>query len=85
MSNDLISRKEVIRLFGQVFDSKDEFGSITIIEFMNILSYIPTAYDVDKVVEEIKELRSNPDLYVYGVDAYTKAIEIVRKGGVENA
>lgn len=42
----------------------------------------PTAYDVDKVVEQLEEEKRNPNLYVYAVDAYYKAIEIV-KGGVE--
>ena len=42
----------------------------------------PTAYDIDKVVEQLEEEKRNPNLYVYAVDAYYKAIEIV-KGGAE--
>ena len=42
----------------------------------------PTAYDIDEVVEQLKQEQKTPNSYVYAWDAYEKAIEIV-KGGAE--
>lgn len=45
-------------------------------------SYACKPYDIDKVVEQLKQEQKNPNSYVYAWDAYNKAIEIV-KGGAE--
>ena len=57
------------------------------------IEYFPTAYDVDKVVDELMERYYSVDLdltetngseYEDGrFDAYNDAIEIVKKGGVK--
>lgn len=56
------------------------------------IEYFPTAYDVDKVIDELYTERFyscglfeyEEDLYEDGrFDAYNDAIEIVKRGGVE--
>ena len=56
------------------------------------IEYFPTAYDVEKVLDELMERRYTycglfeyeEDLYKDGkFDAYEDAIEIVKKGGIE--
>ena len=56
------------------------------------IEYFPTAYDVDKVLDELMERRYTycglfeyeEDLYKDGrFDAYKDAIEIVKRGGVK--
>lgn len=58
MSNDLISRSAVMELIESRFvDGCLEMGDKTLIEGYDLLddvSDLPTAYDVDKVVERIK-------------------------------
>lgn len=64
----------------------------------NLLEYIPTAYDVESIVEELKKHKDTTDLttvdeeMVAGFtvyqgafnDAIDKAIEIVKQGGVSD-
>lgn len=56
---------------------------------MSIIHEQPTAYNVDKVVEQLEEKRITEGMSEgnnccgCGFDAYTKAIEIVKGGGVE--
>ena len=56
------------------------------------IEYFPTAYDVDKVIDELYTERfyssglfkCDEDLYEEGkFDAYNDAIEIVKRGGVK--
>ena len=56
------------------------------------IEYFPTAYDIDKVIDELDTERFyssglfkyEEDLYEEGkFDAYNDAIEIVKRGGVE--
>ena len=96
--SDLISRSEVLELLYKIFDeyymSTDKnpsiisksFGteSFGIDVFKKIKKKMPTAYDVDKVIEEL-ELHS----FELGTDTLpvhyvrlTKAIEIVKQGGI---
>lgn len=60
------------------------------IDWMNVIYRQPTAYDVDKVVEQLEKL-SDESYKAYCIafnsddraeyDAYTNAIEIVKAGG----
>lgn len=55
------------------------------------IEYFPTAYDIDKVIDELMEryyscdfTKTNGSEYEDGrFDAYNDAIEIVKKGGAE--
>jgi len=86
--SDLISRKAVLKLIEDIKVDKDipkNYG--TLLDIMSVIRNMPTAYDVDKIVEELKECEryvydavSDEDSYVIDTE---KAIEIV-KGDVKN-
>ena len=94
--NDLISRSELIKHFEAIQQEEHCVG----LEFVATIDEIkeqPTAYDVDKVVEELEKHKDTTDLttvdeeMVVGFTIYQgafneaidKAIEIV-KAGVKN-
>lgn len=104
--NDLISKSEVLELLYKIFDeyymSTDKNPSILIKSFgtdifgsfgtdvFKKIKEIPTAYSVDKVVEELYKERteillSNDyecEIINYCIDNFDKAIEIVKQGGI---
>lgn len=78
--SDLISRKDVLALF-PTNDCSDKMVGL----YERVLD-IPTAYDIDKIVEEL-ELHS----FEFGADTLpahyvrlNEAIEIVKQGGVSD-
>ena len=89
--SDLISRSELIKHFEAIQQQENVVG----LEFIAMIDEIkeqPTAYDVDKVVEELNELdvtairRYEGGTFgnYEGTDYYiekSKAIEIVKAGG----
>lgn len=85
--SDLISRSELIKHFEAIQQQENVVG----LEFIAMIDEIkeqPTAYSVDKVVEELEEAKheiclSDDDLehYQNGID---NAIEIVKQGGVSD-
>ena len=90
----LIDADAFYKRYCEVYEYGVDEGEIDRIAYM--LSTEPTAYDVEKVVAELDEMRMNYFLtiantgsekldiaYGYTSDAVNKAIEIVRKGGVE--
>ena len=89
MSNDLISRNDVLLILEKVFKEyriswgKSSGGFAAAVP--NAIENIPTAYDIDKVVERLKQaawaLLSDDVIEHYCVDL-VDAIEIV-KGGAE--
>ena len=96
--NDLISRSEVLELLYKIFDeyymSTDKnpsiisksFGTESFgIDVFKKIKKMPTAYDIDKIIEEL-ELHS----FELGTDTIpvhyvrlNEAIEIVKAGGQE--
>ena len=84
--SDLISRSELIKHFEAIQQQENVVG----LEFIAMIDEIkeqPTAYDVDKVVEEL-ELHS----FELGTDTIpahyvrlNEAIEIVKQGGVSDS
>ena len=82
--SDLISRSELIKFFKEHMRTAKDFREI-IINIIPTIKNQPTAYDVDKVIEEL-ELHS----FEFGTDTlpahYVRlndAIEIVKQGGDE--
>ena len=87
---DLISRSKVIELLYKTFDeyriATDKtstlggFGS----EVFKRVREMPTVYDIDKVVDELKELKAYAVYEDINADTkwLDKAIEIVKQGGV---
>lgn len=87
MSNDLISRSAVIELIENCHVLEDAY---CLIDYINEMR---TAYDVDKVVEQLEQDSQNIELiyptdqgYDYedaiGIDV-NKAKQIVKSGGIE--
>ena len=95
--NDLISRSELleeIKSLSIVLNGKQIFSDDAKDTVLRIISEQPTAYDVNKVVEELKELKMRYFLtnantgdeksdfaYENVGNALDKAIEIVKQGG----
>ena len=101
MSGDLISRSALIDVLRNWADRNAERGYYTaydmVQECIEVVKERPTAYDVDKVVEQLEEYSSgdvcsrfsggcpylnNPDVHCEHC-AVMMAIEIVKAGGVE--
>ena len=94
--SDLIRREDVIKLvnqfvFGLCKDQNDEVRKT----FNKYIEKMPTAYDIDKVVEELEQKKEEvqrmrntcvalSDLEVCDIEnvTYERAIEIVKQGGV---
>ncbi len=91
MNDDLISREEAYKAFSDYLN-RNIIGEIysrtelSIGEIASVIKSIPTAFDKEKVIEE---LRGEIHLTVYDpmiAGRYIKkerAIEIVEKGGIE--
>ena len=88
--SDLISRSKVISVLEKL-EEHSLNGKMDISNAIYLLNNQPTAYDIDKVVEELEKLADeNYKAYCIAFnsddraeyDAYTNAIEIVKQGGV---
>ena len=101
--NDLISKSTLIdalkvhfdscfREDGELLYSDHICTSDDVVDLINLVENQPNAYNVDKVVEELYEERteillSNDyecEIINYCIDNFDKAIEIVKQGGVSN-
>ena len=79
--SDLISRSELIRRieseyreYGEDYDAEQILGDIEDMQ---------TAYDIDKVVYELEmEMKASSGYSEERVSAFSRAIEIVKQGGV---
>ena len=92
--SDLISRSEALqRLIQETVDSKNNLIHINTIK--RLLQDVESAYDIDKTVEELEELKMRYFLTIVNTgneksdfayenvgNALDKAIEIVKHGGV---
>ena len=87
MSGDLISRSSLLQTlkYNKAINEDDAKGKMMVIPVDNVIEYVekmPTAYNVDKVVEQLEA-----DITCRGrLDGYIpkyKAIDIVKAGGVE--
>lgn len=99
MSDDLISRKEAVELVISEYDRFQDAGGshsgrYELDKVIKMLQNMPTAFDKEKVIEELNNLKDDlidcNDLCGECVEiecdqcALEKAIEIVEKGGIEN-
>lgn len=90
MSDDLISRKDLINaLFvrnGKMCPDTDIDNfpiTINVKDVKKAIRNVPVSYDVDKVVEQLENLRDrfdSEDFHIRGI--LEKSIEIVKSGGV---
>lgn len=96
MSDDLISRKAAYKAFSDYL-SRSSIGEISartelsIGEIASVIHSVPTAFDKEKVVEELMKCSDDTcTLHECGVRSEycsacmaKKAIEVVEKGGIE--
>lgn len=86
----LIDADKVVKHLEKV---KKESASLVdmahIIGFQSVIDAQPTAYDPDKVVEQLEEIRpeedcfDNAEEYKHALSRHNKIIEIVKGGGVD--
>ena len=84
MSDDLISRKALLDRF-RYGDKESESDKAWICAVRRMIKEQPTAFDKEKVIEELKQI-SKALLMAEnfnGAACIDKAIEIVEKGGIE--
>ena len=89
--SDLISRSKVISVLEQL-EEHSLTGKMDISNAIYLLNNQPTAYDIDKVVEELEKIRANETCNKEKCDTkeicricvVDDAIEIVKQGGVSD-
>ena len=80
--SDLISRSELMKELNKYCGNQRYLVSENIREIINNQ---PNAYSVDKVVEELEmEMKASSGYSAERVSAFSRAIEIVKRGGVRN-
>ena len=79
-TKDLISRSKVISVLEQL-EEHSLSGKMDISNVIYLLENQPTAYDIDKVVDKLKELKAYAVYEEINADTkwLDKAIEIVKK------
>ena len=89
--SDLIRREDVIKLVNQfVFGLCKEQNDEVRRTFNKYIEKMPTAYDIDKVVERLEKIQDkavsvkNEDISIYATGMMGKAIEIVKQGGLSD-
>ena len=95
MSDDLISRKTLLgteRLLMTYIVRNNPTAKYILEQVLYDIEHADTAFDKEKVIEELKRLETNAFRYYNQYDdeqafgesaAYRTAIEIVEKGGIE--
>lgn len=65
--------------------SDDDFRRVSLATLASVIDVQPTAYDVDKVVEQLEEIKRRYDIEEFGIKGIIcKAIEIVKGGGMND-
>lgn len=83
MSDDLISKKAVIALIDKLgyinVSNRDNFNAnLRMDKVRQEVVKLPTAFDKEKVIEELKE-----EGCIIDDEAGNRAVEIIQKGGVD--
>ena len=83
MNDDLISRKAAVELVIAEYDrfqanGGSHSGRYELDKAIKMLQNMPTAFDKEKVIEELKE-----EGCIVDDDAGNRAVEIIEKGGIE--
>lgn len=82
--SDLISRSKVIAVLEKL-EEHSLTGKMDISNAIYLLENQPTLYDINKVVEELEmEMKASSGYSAERVSAFSRAIEIVKQGGVRN-
>lgn len=98
MSNDLISRKDLLgteRLLMTDIVENNKVARYILEQVLHDIEHAPVAFDKEKVIEKLKDQynysrkvrnKNDNDYFEYWdgrTDSYKDAIEIVEKGGIE--
>lgn len=85
MSNDLISRSEVVKIIEEEIEKKLSYEVHNAqIDIMFKVKELPVAYNVDKVVERLEKAKYEDDLYPCNLAVeIEEAKSIVKSGGIE--
>lgn len=86
MSNDLISRKALLKELREIMDEPhNTMFLMGIGAAVSIVEHRETAFDKEKVIIELDEIgqECNECNDIFGVEAIEYAVEIVEKGGIE--
>ena len=91
MSNDLISRKTLLKELREIMDEPhNTMFLMGIGAAISIIEHADTAFDKEKVIEELKYDKEMSKKYGTGlreqghVEAFDEAISIVKRGGISN-
>ena len=91
MSDDLISRKAVLNILTEARVKDSILCSPAFVEMITQrIKKIPTAFDKEKVIEELEYDKEMSAKYSTGlrkqghIEAFDEAISIVKKGGINN-
>ena len=102
MSDDLISRRSILNKINEWSNklSCENGKQFTLAEFEHIVANEPTAYDVDKVIKQLKQQAEQYRMRGFDIEqkgfsniadkyygkqcSYEHAIEIVKYGGAAN-
>ena len=79
--SDLISRSKVISVLEQL-EEHSLSGKMDISNAIYLLKIQSTAYDIDKVIEELDMARTNNNGLKFELIPFDKVVEIVKQGGV---
>ena len=89
MSDDLISRKALLDRF-RYGDKESESDKAWICAVRRMIKEQPTAFDKEKVIEELEYDKEMSAKYSTGlreqghIEAFDEAISIVKRGGINN-
>lgn len=86
MSNDLISRKALLKELREIMDEPhNTMFLMGIGAAVSIVEHRETAFDKEKVIIELDKIgqECNECNDIFGVEAIEYATEIVEKGGIE--
>ena len=89
MSDDLISRKALLDRF-RYGDKESESDKAWICAVKRMIKEQPTAFDKEKVIEELEYDKEMTAKYSTGlreqghIEAFDEAISIVKRGGINN-
>ena len=82
--SDLISRSELIKPFEKIQSQKDVIG-LYFVEIIDEIKEQLTVYNIGKVIEELEmEMKASRGYSAERVSAFSRAIEIVKQGGVSD-
>lgn len=88
MSNDLISRSALLEAMKNKYNIADAWGFVYVgltdgfLTCENLINEQPTAYNVDKVVEQLKNARDKECASSVPKVRMCEAIEIAKAGGL---